>query len=80
MGKYIDFQVAPYALPQVCEALFNNGIHDGCITMEDNEIHVRWKYDINRYHKQTHKAQSGEESQSPRIPCDVRNLEDSFTC
>ena len=45
---YIDFGVAPYALPDVCEALFNNGITNAFLTEEDDEIHVRWKYDINR--------------------------------
>ena len=48
MDKYIDFGVAPYALPKVCEALWNNGIHNAFLTMEDDDIHVRWKYDINR--------------------------------
>ena len=48
MDKYIDFGVAPYALPKVCEALWNNGVHNGFLTMEDGDIHVRWKYDINR--------------------------------
>ena len=47
--KYIDFQVSPYALPKVCEALYNNGIIDGCITLEDDEIHIRWEYNINRF-------------------------------
>lgn len=37
MKEYIDFQVAPYALPKVCEALWRNGIKDGCITMEDGK-------------------------------------------
>lgn len=48
MDKYIDFGVAPYALPKVCEALWNNGVHNGFLTMEDDDIHVRWKYDTNR--------------------------------
>ena len=46
--KYIDFGVAPYALPDVCEALFNNGIHNAFLTLEDGNIHVRWKYDTRR--------------------------------
>lgn len=48
MDKYIDFGVAPYALPKVCEALWNNGIHNAFLTLEDDDIHVRWKYDTNR--------------------------------
>jgi hypothetical protein len=48
MDQYIDFGVAPYALPKVCEALWNNGVHNAFLTMEDGDIHVRWKYDINR--------------------------------
>lgn len=48
MDKYIDFGVAPYALPKVCETLWNNGIHNAFLTMEDGDIHVRWKYDVNR--------------------------------
>lgn len=48
MDKYIDFGVAPYALPKVCEALWNNGVHNGFLTMEDGDIHVRWKYSIDR--------------------------------
>ena len=46
--RYIDFGVAPYALPDVCEALWNNGIHNGFLTLEDGNIHVRWEYDVNR--------------------------------
>ena len=48
MAYYIDFGVAPYALPKVCEALWNNGVHNAFLTMEDGDIHVRWEYDINR--------------------------------
>ena len=48
MDKYIDFGVAPYALPKVCEALWNNGVHNAFLTLEDDDIHVRWKYDTNR--------------------------------
>lgn len=48
MANYIDFGVAPYALPKVCEALWNNGVHNAFLTMEDGDIHVRWEYDINR--------------------------------
>ena len=48
MDNYIDFGVARYALPDVCEALFNNGITNAFLTLEDGDIHVRWKYDINR--------------------------------
>ena len=47
--EYIDFQVAPYALPKVCEALYRNGVKDFCVTQEDGELHIRWEYDINRY-------------------------------
>lgn len=54
--KYIDFGVAPYALPDVCEALYNNGITNGFLTVEDGDIHVRWQYDINR--KSKHHAKS----------------------
>jgi len=56
MDKYIDFGVAPYALPKVCEALWNNGVHNGFLTLEDGDIHVRWKYDINRSHNQSTKS------------------------
>lgn len=48
IDKYIDFGVAPYALPKVCEALFNNGVTNAFLTMEDGDIHVRWKYDTMR--------------------------------
>ena len=48
--NYIDFGVAPYALPKVCEALWNNGVKNAFLTLEDGDIHVRWKYDINRGH------------------------------
>lgn len=48
-GKiFIDFGVTPYALADVCEALFKNGVTNGFITKEDGDIHIRWKYDINR--------------------------------
>lgn len=46
--KYIDFGVAPYALPKVCEALYNNGITDAFLTLEDGDIHVRWLYKLGR--------------------------------
>lgn len=46
--RYIDFGVAPYALPNVCEALYNNGITNAFLTLEDGDIHIRWRYDINR--------------------------------
>ena len=46
--RFIDFGVAPYALPDVCEALFNNGITNAFLTLEDGDIHIRWKYDISR--------------------------------
>lgn len=45
---YIDFGVAPYALPDVCEALYNNGITNAFLTKEDGDIHVRWRYKIDR--------------------------------
>lgn len=45
MEQYIDFAVTPYALPDACEALYNNGITDAVITKEDGMLHVRWKYD-----------------------------------
>lgn len=51
MDKYIDFGVALYALPKVCEALWNNGVHNGFLTTEDDDVHVMWKYDINRERK-----------------------------
>ena len=51
MDEYIDFGVAPYALPKVCEALFKNGVNDAFITLEDGDIHIRWKYKIDRYDK-----------------------------
>jgi len=47
--EYIDFQVAPYALPKVCEALYRNGVKDFCVTQDDGDLHIRWEYDINRY-------------------------------
>lgn len=50
--KYIDFGVAPYALPYVCEALFNNGVTNGFLTKEDGDIHIRWKYDIQRKYRE----------------------------
>ena len=45
---YIDFGVAPYALADVCESLYKSGVHNGFLTMEDGDIHVRWKYKLNR--------------------------------
>lgn len=47
-NHYIDFGVTPYALADVCEALFNNGVHNGFLTKEDGDIYVRWGYDITR--------------------------------
>ena len=49
MDEYIDFMVAPYALPKTCETLYMNGVKDFCVTQEDGDLHIRWKYDINRY-------------------------------
>ena len=46
--EYIDFGVAKYALADVCEALWQNGVHNAFLTKEDGDIHVRWEYDINR--------------------------------
>lgn len=46
--QFIDFGVAPYALADVCEALYKNGVTNAFLTLEDGDIHVRWKYDINR--------------------------------
>lgn len=46
--EYIDFGVAPYALPDVCEALWLNGVKNAFLTLDDGDIHVRWAYDINR--------------------------------
>lgn len=45
---YIDFEVAPWALADVCETLYKHGVTDGAITKEDGKLHIRWKYDINR--------------------------------
>lgn len=45
---YYDFQVAPYALQDICEALHWNGINDAVLTKEDGDIHIRWKRDLNR--------------------------------
>ena len=45
---YIDFEVAPWALANVCEALYKHGVTDGTITKEDGRLHIRWKYNINR--------------------------------
>lgn len=45
---YIDFEVAPWALTKVCETLYKHGVTDGAITQEDGQLHIRWKYDINR--------------------------------
>lgn len=47
-NHYIDFGVTPYALADVCEALFNNGVHNGFLTKEDGDIHIRWGYDVTR--------------------------------
>ena len=44
MDKFIDFGVANYALPDVLEALYLNGVTNGFITKEDGDLHVRWKY------------------------------------
>jgi len=48
MKEYIDFQIAPYALPTACEALYRNGITNGCITLEDGDLHIRWEFNPNR--------------------------------
>lgn len=45
---FIDFGIAPYALVDVCEILFINGITNGFITKEDGDIHIRWEYKSNR--------------------------------
>lgn len=45
---FIDFGIAPYVLADVCEALFKNGVTNGFIIKEDGDIHIRWKYDVNR--------------------------------
>lgn len=50
--EYIDFGVAPYALPKVCEALYRNGVQDAFITLDDGEIHIRWEYKPDRFHKE----------------------------
>ena len=47
-NHYIDFGVTPYALADVCEALFNNGVTNGFLTKEDGDIHVRWGYNVTR--------------------------------
>lgn len=47
-GFYIDFEVAPWALADVCETLYKHGVTDGAITKEDGRLHIRWKYDIIR--------------------------------
>ena len=57
--KYIDFGVARYALPDVCEALFINGVTNGFITLEDGDIHIRWKYDLNRKYRGTGAMDNG---------------------
>lgn len=63
--KYIEFVVVPYALPQVCEALYLNGVEDFCITKYDGKLHVRWKYDINRF---SSKINDSSETQSVNDP------------
>lgn len=47
-NMYIDFGVTPYALADVCEALFKNGVTNAFLTKEDGDIHVRWEYKIDR--------------------------------
>ena len=49
--EYIDFGVAPYALPEVCEALYRNGVKDAFITLNDGDIHIRWKFKPDRFIK-----------------------------
>lgn len=44
MSKFIDFGVAPYALPDVLEALWLNGVTNGFVTKEDGDLHIRWEY------------------------------------
>ena len=68
MDEYIDFGVAPYALPKVCEALFKNGVNDAFITMEDGDIHIRWKYKIDRYDKNANISENCDNIISDNIP------------
>lgn len=39
--KFIDFSIAPYCLAQLLLALYNSGLRDFAITLEDNDLHVR---------------------------------------
>ena len=42
---YIDFGIAPYALPMILLALHNAGIYQYFITQEDNDLHIRIEKD-----------------------------------
>ena len=51
--EYIDFGIAPYALPMILLALHNAGIEQYFITQEDNDLHIRINADYlfdNVYH------------------------------
>jgi len=39
--EYIDFGIAPYALPMILLTLHNAGIYQYFITQEDNDLHIR---------------------------------------
>lgn len=68
MDEYIDFGVSAYALPKVCEALFKNGVNDAFITMEDGDIHIRWKYKIDRYDKNANISENCDNIIGDNIP------------
>ena len=39
--EYIDFGIAPYALPMILLALYNSKVYNFFITQEDNDLHIR---------------------------------------
>jgi hypothetical protein len=39
--EYIDFGIAPYALPSILLALHNAKVYQFFVTQEDNDLHIR---------------------------------------
>ena len=43
LPEYIDVIVAPYALHKALQALTNNGVTEIAVTMEDYDLHLRYR-------------------------------------
>lgn len=64
---YIDFGVAKYALADVCESLYKSGVHNGFLTKEDGDIHVRWKYKLTRERNEIIRSCSGSQTNEAQL-------------